>query len=330
MKIGARDCRRWRVLRNAAALLLLVSPSELAAQPVTCVESLPKPNNCYRLMSPNSTPRGLVVLLPGFGDTVALFDLFEFPKIMQSRGYLVATISMAGYINWESEIKTLHAIISELTAKHPVPPHSLVIGGFSAGGTGALRYAEYCVEQQCSATTRAAAAFSVDGPLDFERWYNCSFRRAQWQPGDPENWGVIYKMLAKNLGGSPAEQRAAYVRAAPLTASESRGGNARLLKDVPVRAYSEPDVAWTIENWSADYYCQNAVDQAALVLELRMLGNKNAELITTSGRGYRAEFVESTGTYRKGERSPHSWSIVDEANLAGWVERHARQTTGNR
>lgn len=141
---------------------------------------------------------------------------------------------------------------------------------------------------------------------------------------------MIYKLLSKNLGGSPTEKRAAYVTAAPLTASEPRGGNARLLKDTPVRAYSEPDVVWTIENWSADYYCQNAIDQAALVLELRMLGNKNAELITTSGKGYRAEFVESTGKYRKGERSTHSWSIVDERDLANWVERHTQRTTRKR
>ena len=288
------------------------------------VEELPGPNNCYKLAVPAGSPRGLVVLLPGFGDTVALFDLFQLPNIMRERGYVVAAISMAGYINWQSEVKTLHAIISRIADQHRVPPDSLAIGGFSAGATGALRYAQYCVERRCSATTRAAAAFSVDGPLDFERWYNCSARRAQWQPGDPEGWGVITKVLSKNLGGSPADKRAAYVRAAPLTASEPRGGNAALLKDTPVRAYSEPDVTWTVENWSADYYCQNSIDQAALVLELKMQGNENAELIMTTGKGYRAEFVESTGTYRKGERSPHSWSIVDEQNLADWIERHMR------
>lgn len=136
---------------------------------------------------------------------------------------------------------------------------------------------------------------------------------------------MIHKMLASTFGGSPVEKRAAYVRAAPLTVSEPGGGNARLLKDTPVRAYSEPDVVWAIENWSSDYYCLNALNQAALVLELKFLGNKNAELITTSGRGYRAEFVPETGRYRKGERSPHSWMIVDERDLADWVERHTRR-----
>jgi hypothetical protein len=311
-----------RLLRPLC-LLLLTCSSAAAADGITCVDGLPKPNNCYKLYRPEGDPRGLVVLLPGFGDTVEFFDQFDFPKIMQGRGYLVAAFSMAGYINWEKDIKTLHAIISELVKKHNIPPDSLAIGGFSAGGTGAIRYAEYCVEQPCSGATRAAAAFSVDGPLDFERWYQCSVRKAERQPGDPGG-GMIHKMLSSTFGGSPVEKRAAYVKAAPLTVSEPNGGNARLLKGTPVRAYSEPDIAWTIENWSSDYYCLNAVDQAALVLELKFLGNKNAELITTSGRGYRAEFIPETGKYRKGGRSPHSWLIVDERNLAEWIERHTR------
>ncbi len=311
-------------LLRLLSLLFLTCSSAAATEGITCVDTLPKPNNCYKLYQPKGSPRGLVVLLPGFGDTVEFYDQFDFPKIMQSRGYLVAAFSMAGYIDWEKDIKTLHTIISEIVKRQRIPRDSLAIGGFSAGGTGAIRYAEYCVEKPCSDTTRAAATFSVDGPLDFERWYRCSFRKAERQPADPSE-GMISKMLSNVLGGSPSEKRATYVRAAPLMVTEPNGGNARLLKGIAVRAYAEPDIAWTIENWSSDYYCLNAVDQAALVMELKFLGNKNAELIITSGKGYRAEFITSTGKYRKGERSPHSWMIVDELNLADWIERYTRR-----
>ena len=59
-------------------------------------------------------------------------------------------------------------------------------------------------------------------------------------------------------------------------------------------------VAWTT---------LNALDQAALVLQLRELGNTKADLITTAGRGFRPP----------GTRNPHSWTIVDEPQLALWV-----------
>jgi hypothetical protein len=53
----------------------------------------------------------------------------------------------------------------------------------------------------------------------------------------------------------------------------------------------------------------NAVDHAALINLLRVAGNDRAELITTTGRGYRPG----------GRRHPHSWSIVDEAQLERWL-----------
>lgn len=314
--------------------LFLACSTAVAADGVTCVDNLPKPNNCYKLYEPKDSPRGLVVLLPGFGDTVEFYDQFDFPKMMQGRGYLVAAFSMAGYLEWEKDIKTLHTIISEIVKKYKVPPNALAIGGFSAGGVGAVRYAEYCVEQRCGDTMRAAAVFTVDAPLDIERWWNCNaliLRREAGKANEDEKWASMIKgILSSIFGGSPSEKRAAYVTAAPLTVTEPNGGNARFLKDTPVRAYSEPDIVWTIEKWHRDYNCINATDQAALVLELKLMGNKDAEFIPTTGRGYRAEFIRETGKYRKGERSPHSWLIVDEPNLADWIERHTRSATQHR
>ena len=313
-------------------LCLLIWPTTVAADEVTCVESLPKTNNCYKLYRPKSAPRGLVVLLPGFGDTIEFFDQFAFPKMMQDRGYLVAAISMAGYLEWEKDIKTLHAIVSEIVRKQNIPPNSLTIGGFSAGGTGAVRYGEYCVEQRCPDATRAAAVFTVDAPLDFERWWNSNaltLRREAGKDNENEKWSrTIQGILLSIFGGPPGEKRAAYVKAAPLTVTERDGGNARFLKDTPVRAYSEPDVVFTIENWQKDYHCLNATDQAALVLELKLLGNKDAEFIPSTGRGYRAEYIRETGKYRRAERSPHSWMIVDEQNLADWIERKTPAAAG--
>ena len=55
----------------------------------------------------------------------------------------------------------------------------------------------------------------------------------------------------------------------------------------------------------------NAVDLAALVNQLKILGSKKAELIITAGKGIRED----------GSRHPHSWSIVDENELIEWFTR---------
>lgn len=322
------DVKR-RVCKTIAVCLLLSAARGAPAQPaVTCYDDLRTTNNCYKLYQPQGPPRGLLVLLPGYGDTVDFYDDVRLPELMRKRGYLVAALSMAGYINWEQDVTALHTVLSRIVAHHPIPARALAIAGFSAGGTGAIRYAEFCVEKPCAPELRAAAAVSIDGPLDFERWHQCAARKAERQPDNPAG-AMIVKMLG-NLLGSPTDQRASYVRAAPLTVTERNGGNARLLRETAIRAYTEPDIVWTIDNWSNDYYCTNAIDQAALVQELRYLGNAKAELITTSGKGYRRQRHERTGQYVKGERSPHSWTIVDERDLADWIERHtaASRTPG--
>ena len=183
----------------------------------------------------------------------------------------------------------------------------------SAGGTGAVRFAQYCAQTGCHPAARPVAVFSVDAALDFERWWRSqelALQRAS-PKAFPQESEAVLRVLRRNLGGSPAEKPEVYLRQSPFLASAPEGGNARLLKNVAIRLYTEPDIGWRIENWGADYYTSNVIDQAALILQLQILGNNQAELITTSGKGYRPD----------GERNPHSWSIVDEPDLADWIAR---------
>ena len=63
-----------------------------------------------------------------------------------------------------------------------------------------------------------------------------------------------------------------------------------------------------MKNRGKSYYGMNALDAAALINALQLLGNKEAELILTEDQGYRPD----------GSRHPHSWSIVDEKELVEW------------
>jgi hypothetical protein len=114
--------------------------------------------------------------------------------------------------------------------------------------------------------------------------------------------------LESHLGGPPANNMAAYVGYAPFTYSAGGGPNMTALLDIPVRAYTEPDVLWWMETRRKDYYDMNAIDLAAFINALNILGNDRAELITTTDKGYHPD----------GTRHPHSWSIVDEKELVDW------------
>jgi hypothetical protein len=219
-------------------------------------------------------------------------------------------VSAAGYLK-DDEVATLKELIELVARELDVPAGTLAIGGISAGGTGAVRYSEYCFSGSCNAQSTPVAIFSVDAPLDFESWWNretLNLRRGDPKSYPEESQGVL-GALRSALGGSPNQVREIYRKRSPFLASEKGGGNARLLKNVPIRLYVEPDVVWTIENIGRDYYTLNVLDQAALMLQLRALGNTGAELIVTTGKGFRPP----------GIRNPHSWTIVDEPELADWL-----------
>jgi len=283
---------------------------------IVCIQQFKTSNNCYRLYKPAGAVRGLVVLLPYYGSDANAFSSAALPALLVKEGIATMAVSAAGYLT-DDEVATLQGLIAPVARELKISAGTLVIGGISAGGAGALRYAENCLSGHCDLQSTPVAIFSVDAPLDFESWWNretLNLRR-----GDPKSSAdesrEILSALHSLLGGSPTQVREVYRKRSPFLASEKDGGNARLLKNVPIRLYTEPDVLWTIENIGRDYYTLNALDQAALMLQLRSIGNDKAELITTTGKGFRPP----------GTRNPHSWTIVDEPELAHWVTSCLRQ-----
>ena len=293
---------------TVAALALGLS-SLHAQNGVTCVDKYTTSNNCYRITKADNTPRGMVVLLPYYGADANEFNSARLPQLLAKQGITTVVVSAAGYL-FDDDLESLYGLLSDVAQANQIPPGRVVVGGISAGGTGAARFVERCQTQDCG-PIKPVAWFSVDAPLDFERWWNS--QKLNVQRGDPkshlEESQAILDVLKMSMGGSPSEARDTYLKKSPFMTWEKGGGNARLLAKVPVRLYTEPDVVWTIENWRTDYHNSNAVDQAALILQLRELGNAQAELITTTGKGFRPP----------GVRNPHSWTIVDEDDLAVWI-----------
>jgi len=113
----------------------------------------------------------------------------------------------------------------------------------------------------------------------------------------------------KTYGGSPDQYPEQYIKRSMYSKSQTNGGNAKFLVDVPVRIYCDPDILWQMKERNRDYYDMNAVDQSAMINFLNVIGNKNASFIPALGKGYRLD----------GTRHPHSWSIVDAQDLIGWI-----------
>lgn len=214
----------------------------------------------------------------------------------------------------EAEVRQLANRIDVVLKQAGLEDVAVFLAGLSLGGTRALRLAAHLRANAGSAPIQVSAIAIVDAPLDMARLWATERRAADLEfhaaAADEGRW-VTY-LLETNLGGTPQNASAKYVDYSPLTHNAPNGGQAVKLRDVPLRAYHEPDVDWWIENRRKSYYDMNSIDLAALINQLRILGNERAELVTSHGKreGYAAG------------ATPHTWSIVDNKQLVEWFLSH--------
>ncbi|MCC6243394.1 MAG: hypothetical protein IT353_11170 [Gemmatimonadaceae bacterium] len=293
-------------------------PVELAAQPVRTNTGW-----SYDIASRVTAPRGALVLMPGFGGSFA--DFSDLTSATSHHSVLADTLASQGVtvvfiapppgilFGGASHMQQLEDTIVEALKSVSASALPIAIGGFSAGGTDAVLFAERCAARGCSMPHSVRAVFAVDAPLDWYRlWENAMLVLRHQPPGaNVAEAQQIRKALTARLGAQPTASSQRYLLASPLATKARSGGNARKLAGLAVRAYTEPDIQWWMENRGLDYYGMNALDAASLIRHLKLLGNTRAELIVTSGRGYRSN----------GMRHPHSWSIVDQGDLAQWLVR---------
>jgi pimeloyl-ACP methyl ester carboxylesterase len=308
-----------------AALQLLVASVAVPSAALRA-QAAPQPARtssgwAYEIANRVTTPRGALVLMPGFGGSFA--DFSETGNAAPHRSVLADSLGSRGItlvfiapptgvlFGGASHMQQLEDTITEALQTIGTGTLPLAIGGFSAGGTDAILFAERCAEGRCSMPHPVRAVFTVDAPLDWYRLWENAMLVIRNQPAGASVAEArrIREALEALLGKQPTLSSRRYLSSSPLASKDREGGNARKLSGLAVRAYTEPDIQWWMDNRGADYYGMNALDAASLIRHLKLLRNTRAELIVTTGKGYRAD----------GTRHPHSWSIVDQRDLARWL-----------
>lgn len=288
--------------------------------------TLPRTWRGYSLLLPESEKlvEGLIVVFSGHRtlDTISepmkIYDrAFE-----ENLGVLSVSTGIPNDFYFKDErMVMVKSFIHEATEKHGEllnnPLENLNYVGFSIGGTQALKFTIFCQKHPSSCNLTPDSVTVVDAPLDMIRFWRATERaeRVDFHRLGAGEGKWVSHWLEKNLGGTPHENREAYVEYSPYTytweeVGDNLGGKAQYLKDIPVRAYTEPDVKWSIKHRRKSYYSKNAIDMAALINDLKIMGNGEAELITTHNQRTNPE------------ESPHSWSIVDEPELMKWIASH--------
>ena len=266
----------------------------------------------YLAVEPNTDKlKGVLLLLPGFGQNAeSIFPESKLHNVAYVNGILTVAVGVGRKLYADdSVIERLNQAIENIKDKYDVPSDKFVIGGYSAGGTISLRYAEYCFEMTNEAPITPQAVFTVDSPVDLFQIWNYFQREIEKNYSDA---GVgeakfISKIMLDEIG-DPRTNADNYNKLTPFNSKLSKSGNEKFLASIPVRLYEDIDVEWQLKNRRRSLYDSNALDASELINDLLILGNEDAEFVTATAPGYRSS----------GLRHPHSWSIVDEVEFIQW------------
>lgn len=299
-----------RGLQHRSFSLWLVALALLSAcQPNTPTKEVP-PREIhtadYDLIIP-AEQKALLILFPCFpcdaADTRAESRIAD---TATANGIAVLLMNFNRHIMMgDAEKEEVIGTIAGAVKEHDVDASNTFIGGFSSGGNVSVLLAKALL-RSADPPVKLKGVFAVDSPLDLVLLYECS-QRDLAKTTFPEFKGEARYLVAflDSTLGSPMDSVANYERSAPLLNSSA---SVALLKDLPIRFYTEPDTAWWRTNRDDGYEELNAFGLKRIHDTLVGMGNVRAEYITTEGRGV-----------QHGNRHPHAWSIVEERELVKWI-----------
>lgn len=266
-----------------------------------------------QLKPPTERISGVLILLPGYGEKAeSIFPSSNLFNTAYANGIL--TIAIAGgekiYAD-ETVIDKLNRGLTYFIEKNPtISRDKFVMGGFSAGGTISLRYAEYSVENPTKVPIILKGVFTVDSPIDLGdiwEYFQREIKKNYSEAGVFEAKMISEKM--KKEIGTPEKNPKRYNELTPFNHRLTEAGNERYLKNMAVRVYHDIDVEWQLKQRRRSLFDSNQLSASELINRLMLMGNERAEFVSAKQPGVRSN----------GMRHPHSWSIVDEVECIQWT-----------
>jgi pimeloyl-ACP methyl ester carboxylesterase len=257
--------------------------------------------------------KGVLVLLSGFSQqSESIFPETKLHNVAFVNNILTIGFAAGYKVYADSEVQAnLTAVLKDVLKRYGVAPEKFVFGGYSAGGTIALRYVELCNQYPGKYPVKPRGVFMVDSPIDVFTIWDMLEETAETNFSEPavqEANEALSRM--RNQFGVPVENVARYNLVNPFSMNKNYGDNEKYLSATAVRAYHEVDISWRLINRRQTVRNANYYVTAELINRLLLQGNTKAEFIQSDRKGYRSN----------GMRHPHSWSIVDEVECIQWAK----------
>jgi len=252
----------------------------------------------------------LILFNGGNGDPRRIDEETKINEVATQMNLQCIGVPQGEWVITDSVYNNIKQYVTHLNIKYKISEGKLFMGGFSLGGFTTLRYTEKAVEHSDSLYI-PKAVFTIDPPVDFEDLYNYCTRELERKcannPAGIQEANWIKNKLEVDLG-KPDSSISKYISASVYSKSDTTGGNVKYLKNIPILSFHELDLMWSVEK-CRDIRDGNISSVSPMINTLQQSGNKNAKIILTQNKGYRAD----------GTRHPHSWSIADPNLVLNWM-----------
>jgi len=269
----------------------------------------------YLAIPPKDEIKGVLVLFPGYAESAEMvLPETKLHNTAFNNNLLTLVIPIGAKIYAdEPTLSAINRALTDSIKRFRLDKNKMVVGGFSAGGTIALRYVEKCVERPIDFPIMPKAVFAIDSPVDIiNLWEYFDRERAKnFSEAGVNEANFVQPIMEKELGGTPITNLKRYIEQTPFYAKSVDLGNERFLKQLPVRVYHDMDVVWQLENRRRSLYDNNALCSSEMISRLMLMGNTKAEFIQSDRKGYRSN----------GMRHTHAWSIVDLVECIQWIKK---------
>jgi len=259
------------MLKLKLSILSLFILSNLSGQKMEKVflDKTDSTKNYYTIIYPPEEEwKGYIVILPGFGQNAErVFEQTNLPKLTAQNGLLTIIPTLQdGVLSFgvdNASQESLKNIIQDVKSKHHLDGQNFYIGGFSIGGSAAIKYAQ-------NLTAKPEAVFGIDPPLDFERFYNSSKRDIILSVNKEPSQENVYmvKRIEEVFGGTPETALSNFHKISPYSFSDINQSAVKKFGNIPLRIYSEPDVQWWLKERNADFTSINVTECSAFINEL--------------------------------------------------------------
>jgi hypothetical protein len=259
--------------------------------------------DCYYLkqLPKNDKVKGVLVLIPGYGEhPYAVSVQTSILKEAEQNGIAVMMVNLTpnnlGLPIDNVAISGLAKMINHFYEYEKLLTTTpLYLGGFSIGGTTALKF-----YTQKNSEFKISKLFAIDPPLDMVRLRKFLLKGRE-------------KIIVEKLDSLITNKQEQVKELQELSVYNPNFSTAQKLptfKQTALRIYCEPDILWWIKNRNMDLSDMNVTDCAGYINLLVQKDNtQKVELILTKDKGIR----------NGNQVHPHSWSIAEPIELITWL-----------